>query len=187
MNSSTRLLHTAAVLSGLVIATPAAAQWSNTAPAITVSATVAQVRQFDGGSAVNLSFGTDGLTPGVAKTVTAFQTNAASGTGAKVNIRFNSGTKVTVTGSALSATINATPYTITPTYSCAVANDASGTSTVAFAGTCAAGYEWLNSTITGMTFRTVGIGATIAATETDTKPAGTYTGTITIVLSASSS
>ncbi len=175
-------------VAGLALPAAANAQtWQNSAPSITVSATVAQIRQFDGGSAVNLSFGTDGVTPGVAKTVTAFQSNAASGTGAKVDVRFNTGTKVTVTGSALTATINATPYTITPTYSCSVANDQSGTSAVAFAGTCAAGYEWLSTTITGMQFRSVGIGATIAATETDTKPAGTYTGTITVVLSASSS
>ena len=171
----------------LFLPVTAFAQWTSSAPGITASATVAQIRQFDGGSAVNLTFGSDGVTPGVAKTVTPFQNNAATGIGGKVDIRFNTGTKVTVTGSALSATINATTYSITPTYSCAVADDQAGTNTVNFAGTCAAGHEWASTSITGMHFRSVGIGATIAGTETDTKPAGTYTGTVTVVLSASSS
>ena len=188
MSSSTRFVRVAVVLGGMLAAVPMQAQtWQNSAPAITASATIAQIRQFDGGSAVNLNFGTDGVTPGVAKTVTAFQANAASGTGAKVDLRFNTGTKVTVTGSALTATINATTHTITPTYACSSATDQTGTGAAAFPTTCAAGAEWLNSAITGMMFRSVGVGATISAAETSTKPAGTYTGTITVVLSASSS
>ena len=54
-------------------AAPAAARaqtWSTTAPAVTVSATVAQMRQFRTDNVVNLTFGTDGVTPGVTKTVT---------------------------------------------------------------------------------------------------------------------
>lgn len=165
----------------------ASAQWSSTPPGITVAADVAQIRQFDGGSAVNLSFGTDGVTPGIAKTVTPEQNNPASGVGAKVNIRFNTGTKVTASGSALTAVINATTFTINPTYTCAVADDQAGTNMAAFAGTCEAGHEWGNSTITGMQFRSVLVGGTIAGSETETLPAGTYTGTIVVTLSASSS
>jgi hypothetical protein len=175
---------------GAVLVAPAAvgAQvWSSTAPTVTVSATVAQMRQFRTDNVVNLSFGTDGVTPGVAKTVTPSASSAASGTGAKVEIRFNTGTKVTVVGSALTATINSTTYTMNPTYSCAVANDQSGTGLAAFPTTCAAGYEWLSVAVTGMMFRTVLVGATLSAMESDTKPAGTYTGTITLVLSSSSS
>jgi len=183
-----KLLLTAAISGALLAPALASAQtWSNSAPSLTVSATVAQIRQFKGGSNVDLGFGSDGVEPGVTKTVAPEAASATTGTGAKVDIRFNTGTKVTVTGSALTATVNATTYTITPTYSCAVATDQTGTGKVNFAGTCAAGHEFLNSTISGMTERSVLVGASIPGTETSTKPAATYTGTITVALSASSS
>jgi|GEM_PF-2947628 len=180
-----------AALTSCALAAPAAADaqtWGDAPPTIITSAIVPPVRQFKAGSAVDLSFGTEGIEPGVTKTVAPEAADAATGTGAKVDIRFNTGTKITVTGTALTWTSSTgTVYTISSSFNCAVATDQTGTGKVNFPGTCAAGYEFPNSSITGMMTRSVLIGATVTSSETETKPAATYTGSFTITLSASSS
>ncbi|HEU0015663.1 MAG TPA: hypothetical protein VFQ45_18445, partial [Longimicrobium sp.] len=70
---------------------------------------------------------------------------------------------------------------------CAVATSDTGTGKLNFPTSCAAGYEWLNASVTGLQTRWVLVGATISGTESDGKPSGMYEGTLTISLTSSSS
>lgn len=171
----------------LTIAAPAEAQWTAIAPVLGASATVQPIPRFNAATAVNLTTGTQDIIPGVPVVIPPFGNDPAVGTGAKLDITFSIGTKVTVAATTLSATINSVTYTMTPQYVCAIAEDQAGTNETAFPSTCADGYEWPNAAVTGTMNRTVGVGIAIPASETDTKLPGTYTGSITFTVSASSS
>ncbi|HEU0013490.1 MAG TPA: hypothetical protein VFQ45_07385 [Longimicrobium sp.] len=175
-----------AALAALVVSGTLRAQgWSSSAPVLTVSAKVSDVRQVQSATVVHLSFGSDGLTAGTTKTVDPTDDDPAAGTGAKLDIRFNAGTRVSVTGTPLTAEIDGATHTLTPAYTCAVALDRTGTGIQPMAGGCATGYEWGGGDVAGMLTRTVMIGASIPAEESVKAPAGTYTGSLTVTLSAS--
>ena len=168
-----------ALLAGLgLLALPALA----TAQTITATATISATRTAltGAGNQQNLDFGT--IAAGAGSTV---DPSADFATAGYQHIRFNVGTSVTV---ATPATLSSGSNTISvASYSCGVADDASGTNYAAFGGTCAAGTEWLNAAVTASMDRWVFVGGNIAAAATTTAMPGTYTGTITISLAASSS
>jgi hypothetical protein len=163
--------------------------WQNSAPAITASATVNAVRQYnhDPASFAHLSFGNNGVTPGVEAVVTTAASDAATGTSAKVEVRFNAASRITASGSSLTYNDGTTIHTITPTYECDRAATSTGTGTGFTCGSGTTdGVTFAAGDITGMMQMFVRVGATIPAAETNTKPAGTYGGTITINVAAPS-
>jgi hypothetical protein len=176
--------HSLTLAAAALLLMPGAAlaqDWQNSAPAITASATVNTVRQYNHDGYAHLSFGTNGVTPGVEAVVATTASDAATGTSAKLEVRFNAASKVTATGSVLSATIGGEPYTITPTYTCDRAETATGAGTAFTCGDGTTdGVSFAAGDITGMMRMFIRVGATIPAAQTDTKPAGEYTGTITI-------
>lgn len=181
--TSALLLAAAALVAAPVLGH--AQTWSSTSPSITANATIPTVRQFRTDNSENLNFGS--VTPGTAVTVATTTTGATSAdpNAAKVGIRFNAGTKVTVTPPSALTHTNGT-NTITPTsFSCGVADDKAGLNEVAF--TCTTGHEWLSASVTSMVMKYVLIGGSLDGAATSNALAGTYSGTITVTLGASSS
>lgn len=150
--------------------------WSSSQPTINASATIPAVRQFNTTNATNLSFGS--ITPG--DSVVVAPTDASS---AKLNIRFNAGTKVTVAAPASLTHTNTTNTLAVASYTCNTATDNTGTGATAF--TCSTGHQWTSGTVTGMTERWVLVGGKISSTATSSALAGTYSGSITVTLAAS--
>jgi len=161
--------------------------WVPTETTVGVRGTISEMRQFSAGTRVNLSFGTEGIEPGVTKTVAPEDDDPVTGVGGKVEVRFNVGTKISVIGTHLTATIGDVTYSIPATFACAVASDRSGTLKTSFSTSCTDGYEFTREMVTGMTTRVVLVGATIDARDSDSLPAGTYTGTVTVELTTSGS
>lgn len=180
--TSALLLAAAALVAAPVLGH--AQTWSSTSPSITANATIPTVRQFRTDDAENLNFGS--VEPGTAVTVDPKKTGTGTDpNAAKVGIRFNSGTKVTVTPpTALTHTTKSN--TITPTsFTCNVADDKAGLNATAF--TCSTGHEWLSASVTSMVKKYVLIGGSLDGAATADAVPGTYTGTITVTLGTSSS
>lgn len=173
--------------SGLMLA-PAlghAQTWSTSQPTISASAVVPVVRQFNTTNSQSLNFGS--ITPGDSIVVSPTTTGATSSdpNAAKLEIRFNWGTKVTVTAPGTLTHTNGTTTLAVASYTCNVASDNTGTGATAF--TCATGHEWLSTSVSGMTTRWVLIGGKIASSATSSALAGTYSGNVTVTLAASTS
>ena len=157
--------------------------WSTSQPTISASATVPVVRQFNTTNSENLRFGS--ITPGDSIVVSPTTTGAtaADPNAAKLNIRFNAGTKVTVSAPGSLTHTNGTSTLAVASYTCNVATDNAGTGASAF--TCTTGHQWTTADVSGMTSRWVLVGGKITATATGTALAGTYSGNVTVTLAAS--
>ncbi len=157
--------------------------WSSSQPTISASATIPVVRQFNTTNSESLRFGS--ITPGDSVVVSPTTTGATASdpNAAKLNIRFNAGTKVTVTAPGSLTHTDGTTTLAVESYTCNVATSNTGTGATAF--TCSTGHEWTSGTVTGMTERWVLVGGKIASSATSSALAGTYSGSITVTLGAS--
>ena len=177
-----RLLFATAAL--VLCALPATAQtWTNgTGGAyngITARGTLGTLRQFETTTKTDLDFGN--LSYGATATVDATSPGAGQ-SAAKVKVRFNGNTKVTVTApAAITYNDGVTTHSITVTsFSCYHADD-SFANMAAFATDCATGHTY--SSVSGLQTKSVVVGASInGANIANTLPAAVYEGTITFTL-----
>jgi len=167
-----------------MFAAPAAAQtWTNGTggaySGITARGTLGTIRQFETTTKTDLDFGT------LSYETTATVNPASLGAGqsaAKIKVRYNGATKVTVTTpTAISYNDGLTTHNINITsFTCYRGDDTFGNLT-AFATTCAAGHTY--SSVSGLETTSVVIGASINGTNIpNTLPAAVYEGTITVTL-----
>ncbi len=120
--------------------------WSSSQPTISASAIIPVVRQFNTTNSESLRFGS--ITPGDSVVVSPTTTGATASdpNAAKLNIRFNAGTKVTVTAPGSLTHTNGTSTLSVASYTCNVASDNAGTGAAAF--TCGTGHQWTTAEVT---------------------------------------
>jgi spore coat protein U-like protein len=156
------------VAAAAVMALPTFAQAQNAT--LSATAVVSTLRTVD--NKQDLNFGT--FAPGAAVVVDPTSAGATRG---QIKLTTNANTLVTVSGGILNHG-TANTGTIEPTYTCASAPDLSGVPGTATPFVCD-----VPTTINALLApesRWILVGGAIAVTESNNKPAGTYTGTITV-------